>query len=163
MNARYAYFMMDRWSDRLILALATPHSLEFYAAIYALAWGLSTMLWPDFLIYPATFWLFEAFGAHGWTVGLVPFLAGVVGMYGLTAGRRKLRAYSAIAAATFWWMATGVFFLAEPPLTAAVVTYGAAALGEAWVYVRVTQPWHTQVRKELDGAARHDRFAPRGA
>jgi hypothetical protein len=154
-----APYMSDRWSDRIVLALATPHSLEFYAAIYAVAWGLGTMIWPEFLAYSNTRMVLDVLGGNGWLVGVVPFFAGTLGLFGLATGRRPLRAYSAVLAATFWWCATGFFFLSLPPVTSAVVAYGAAALAEAWVYVRVSEPLHALVRDVRNGAARHDRIA----
>lgn len=152
------------WREQLIMALATPHALEFYGAIVALLWGLVTALDSGYIAAaPSTEGLLPYVGGHAWVYGAIPAVTGFAGLVALRMEWRWLRAQSAAASALFWWWLCGWFsFGPDRPVTSAVVIYGIAALAEAWVYVRVLQQFDDLVRDVRKRSARDGRAAERG-
>lgn len=146
----------------MILALATPHSLEIYASVYATIWGLATALYPQYLQHPHTVGLLAYVGGRGELLGLFPALVGLCGLLALRTGNRKLRASAAFWLFLFWWLLAGWFLTREPVVISAVIAYGLSALAEAWVYVRVSQNFDDLVRDvRAASTRRHDRDDPR--
>jgi hypothetical protein len=159
MTARAAQLTARRasWREQAIIALATPHALEFYGAAVAMLWGLATALDFGYLNAAHTAHLLDYVGGRGWVYGLVPALTGALGLLSLLFDWRQGRVWAAQTTAFFWWCATGWFvFGPERPVTSAIVIYGMAALAEAWVAVRVSQGFEDLVRDVRKRSA-HDR------
>ena len=158
-------FCTRRAADHIVLALATPHSLEVYAAAYAVLWGVVTSIFWHYLEHPTTAGLLSYVAGHGWAIGMWPVVWGSLGLWAIRHSNRTLRACSAAMNAMYWWALAGWFFFStEPVITSAVVAYGAAAAAEAWVYVRVSQQFDDLVRdvRSHHGGSRRARDHTRG-
>lgn len=117
-------------------AIASPHLAEFGLSLHACMWGLGSILTMGKTLV-ANETMFHPGETFACAIGILPFIAGIIGMIAVSLRHRAWRMASSIAVIPVWVMLCGLYWSAEPPISGGVVTYGLAAIGEAVVYMRV--------------------------
>lgn len=121
----------------VIRLLSSPHALEAKASLFAIIYGMTLAFIAKSLLFFSRSHGRVDFDEYAVGFGLVVFVLGVVGLYGLITRRRIYRMASAVCLSFCWAWVALFYMLTMPPLSIGVGVYGLSALTEVWVFLRV--------------------------
>lgn len=116
--------------------------METFNAVWDIWWAIWILAFGSLSLPSTEYHYLSLVFPDLWYIAVPTVLLGLTQLWSVYWGSRSTRCYLALLSATAWIAILSLIIAANGPITGSyVVNYGMAALGEIWVFLRLTRPW----------------------